>query len=70
MKSNAKVPKIINEDIVYVLKNKKEEDTYYIINKQKYNKNFEKVKKINEDTLFFCIEFNKYSKLKTKIKNK
>ena len=70
VKSNAKVPKIINEDIVYVLKNKKEEDTYYIINKQKYNKNFEKVKKINEDTLFFCIEFSKYSKLKTKIKNK
>ena len=68
VKSNAKVPEIIDEDIVYVLKNEEEKDAYYIINNQIYNKNFEKIKKINEDTLFFCIEFSKYSKLKTKIK--
>ena len=56
-------PDKIDEDIVYVLKN--EEETYYLINKKKYDQNFKEIQKINENTLFSHFIFSDYSEPKS-----
>ena len=56
-------PDEIDEDIVYVLKNV--EETYYLINKKKYDQNFKEIQKINENTLFSHFIFSDYSEPKS-----